>query len=96
MFGVILKVICFRFFKNKERLCLLMCPQHGIKHTEAVPVCIQNLLLLIAALCFIPCCGHFKNYSLKNETDTLCKNKVMHQNVKCGISEDGGCAPIGL
>ena len=39
-----------------------MCPQNGIKHNAAITVLNQCLLFLIAALCFIVCCGHINEH----------------------------------
>ena len=40
-------------------------PTNRIKHMAAINVHNQYLLLLIAALCFIPCCGHINEYGPK-------------------------------
>ena len=49
----------------------LMCPQNRITLEAAITVCNQCLLLPIAALCFILCCGHINKYGHADELQIL-------------------------
>ena len=56
------KFSCITKLKAIYFIYLLMCLQNRIKHKAAITVYNQCLLLLIAALNFIVCCGHINRY----------------------------------
>ena len=63
-----------RYYNNSrhspdfEHFVLLICPQNGIKHKAAINNSDHWLLTLIAALCFIPFCGHINKHGLSFNT----------------------------
>ena len=67
------------FWKGPQ---LLMCPQHGIKHKAAINNIKYCVHTVIAAVCFIPFCGHINKHSRQwHQSHYRCCGQIWRQNI---------------